>query len=333
MISVVTWLWGDRFRPEHVETLRAGIAQHLSLPHEFVCITDRQMTLPGVRVVHSPAHKIGRGCFRRMAIFSRDAAMRANLRGWVWQLDLDSAIVGPLDNLARSAMTHRSGAVWAAPSVGRHGVAYNPGMIAFAYGSLDSLWQEWDKRGSLLHQDAQRAGWVGTDQAIVGHRAREVLRHWSRADGVYSYRDHAETRNDSLPRGAAIVQFYDRWPELQVCRYRWAIDAWGSKPVPGGASNHRDWAYDGPLNWGRRFRRIAKESAGLDVHVFDDATVVPAGARVWMPLVCGWQGVTDDVIGRLHVGGVQNVITYACPKWPGCPQVADQLRAIARNWR
>jgi hypothetical protein len=83
--------FGGEYGPDHVARLRDGVARHLSLKHRFVCLSD--VPVPCERI---PLKHHWPGWFSKIELFRRE-----NLPGDVFYLDLDTCIVGPLDDLVR----------------------------------------------------------------------------------------------------------------------------------------------------------------------------------------------------------------------------------------
>ena len=109
MLSVGTYLWrpdpGSKFKvgytPADVNLLQRMVARHLTVPHQFVCITDADQDAgfdPAVRVVpidwstHVPGT-----CFVRLMTFHPQGREMIGER--ILQLDLDTVIVGNIDHL------------------------------------------------------------------------------------------------------------------------------------------------------------------------------------------------------------------------------------------
>ena len=81
---------GGVYNPEWVYKLASGVKQNLSRPYDFVCLSDQ--TISGVDVVPLVNH--WPGWWSKLEIF------RPRLfTGSVLYIDLDSIVVGPLDNL------------------------------------------------------------------------------------------------------------------------------------------------------------------------------------------------------------------------------------------
>lgn len=99
-VNVVCMKWGDRYRPEYVNRLHAGVKRHLRRAFRFVCFTDDGAGLdPDIDVRPLPtlalpaAHRDSR--WTKVALFK---APLADLSGQTLFLDLDLVVVGPLDD-------------------------------------------------------------------------------------------------------------------------------------------------------------------------------------------------------------------------------------------
>lgn len=95
ILTVVTWLWGNWFGrgEEYVQKLQASVARNLSMPHRFICITDRDY-IPYVETV-SLESPITLGNLKKLSLYS----LNNGLSGPVFALDLDNVIVGSLDDI------------------------------------------------------------------------------------------------------------------------------------------------------------------------------------------------------------------------------------------
>lgn len=85
---------GGVYNADWVAKLRAGFAKHLTIAHRFVCLSD--VDVPCERI---PLRHDWPGWFSKIEVL--------RLQGPVLYLDLDTAIVGSLDDLAHAATTMR----------------------------------------------------------------------------------------------------------------------------------------------------------------------------------------------------------------------------------
>lgn len=78
---------GSIYSPEWVSRLQAGVARHLASEHRFVCLSDVAVSCERIPLLHDWP-----GWWAKMEVF--------RLKGPVLYVDLDSAIVGDLEDLA-----------------------------------------------------------------------------------------------------------------------------------------------------------------------------------------------------------------------------------------
>lgn len=230
--SVVTWKWkpADGYRstfgPETVNILRRMVARHFPHPHRFICVTDDAAGIdPEVEIrpawndfagVPSPHGGRNPSCYRRLRLFHPDAAQWFGER--FVSLDLDMVITGDL-----TPLWHRSEDIvlWGDtnPLPGSH---YNGSMMLLRAGVRPQVWTDFDPRVSP--QLSLRAKCHGSDQGWISYCLGPGEARWTKADGVYSYRnDLAPNGASRLPADAKLVVFHghvDPW-EAQGQRIEW----------------------------------------------------------------------------------------------------------------
>lgn len=138
---------------EYVAKLRAGVARHLALPHEFVCI--RESAKPG--------------WWAKVDLFEP-----GRFRGRVLYLDLDTVIVGDLARLVvHKGLLHLQDWGWTTPT-------YGSGVMVWDVGEHAEIFELYDK-----HVPARFRGDQDWLTALGGWDAlpRELN---------YSYRYHAK---------------------------------------------------------------------------------------------------------------------------------------------
>lgn len=102
MITVACLKWGTRYSEIWVRRLRAMVAQHLSIPHEFVCFTDQAVNGVACRPLTSGLT----GWWPKLEL------LRAGtFDGQVLYLDLDVVATAPLDRIVEVSMADLS-RVW-----------------------------------------------------------------------------------------------------------------------------------------------------------------------------------------------------------------------------
>jgi hypothetical protein len=211
MLRIVTCLWHDpKYRwndafiygAEHVNRLARGIARNLTLPHEFVCVTDIPEGIdPSIRIVPlwSDNRDMG-GCYVRLKLFAPE--MREIIGPRFAQIDLDSVPVGNLDDvLGRS----EDFIVWRDVNPP---TPYCGSMFMMNAGARSQVWTEFDREKSPAC--AREKGYVGTDQAWIGASLGKQEATWGPEHGVLSYRRDIPGMRETLPAGAKIVFFHGK---------------------------------------------------------------------------------------------------------------------------
>lgn len=187
-LQIVLWKWANPnklhilfdFSADAVNRLSRQLAEHLTIPHDVVCITDNPAGLDsGIRVVPlwQDARELG-GCYSRLRAFAPDMDKVIGPR-FAW-IDLDSVIVGSMDSvLARPEpiVLYRSNSV--------EGTPYNGSMLLMNAGARPQVWDSFDPARSPAITAA--AGLTGTDQAWISHVLGPDEAVWSNTDGVMHF--------------------------------------------------------------------------------------------------------------------------------------------------
>lgn len=219
-LTVVTWKWnppaGYRsiFGPETVNTLKRMVARQYPHPHRFLCVTDDAVGLdPDIQVipawndfadVPSPHHGKNPSCYRRLRAFAPDIGEIFGPR--FVSLDLDCVVTGSLEPL------------WDRPEDfviygdTNPRTLYNGSMVLMTAGARRKVWDSFDPTSSP--HVAHAAGNFGSDQAWISHCLGRGEAHWTRTDGVYSYRNDLMRTDGKLPANARMVIFHgptDPW--------------------------------------------------------------------------------------------------------------------------
>jgi hypothetical protein len=221
-ITVTCFLWRDPARvrsyqcgPEHVAILKNMVDRHLTVPHEFVCFVGdgklggfdgndlRLLQERGVRlVVMDQSKHVPNTCFTRLML--RHPKMAALLGKRAFQLDLDVAIVGNIDEL----VLHPAKNVWwKNPNYPAPRRAYfQTSVQLLTPGTLPELYTEFDP---ILTPTWVNRRFGGAEQAWVSERLNwEDQAIWTEEDGIYgSMRLGGKGVGSELPANARIVSF------------------------------------------------------------------------------------------------------------------------------
>lgn len=235
MINFVCFKWKpkigyrSKYGPETVNVLRNMVRRHFQEEHTFTCVTDDPKGIQDdVRVVPlwndhaqipSPHGGLNPSCYRRIKLFAPDAALKFGER--IVSLDLDCVIVDDIRPLFSGGEDFK---IWGDTA---RGTPYNGSLFMLRAGSRSKVWTDFDPvRSPRL---GRKLGYIGSDQAWYGACLGPGEPKWTRADGVFSFRNQIAPPHGSgrLPQGARIVMFhgaYDPWMHEVQRRYPWIIE-------------------------------------------------------------------------------------------------------------
>lgn len=215
MISVITWLWGDKYTTTHVNILRAMVKRHLKLDHQFICLSDKTRGFrDDIKVL--PLPKAGSRvndpmALKRVWMFSQEAGEVLGPR--FINVDLDTVIVNDITPiLART----EDFIVWKAPfyDAKHHAVngppyCYNASLMMMNAGARSWVWKRFAENPEREVEYAEHSGWVyHGDSDIVSNMLIPNEATWDLSDGLYAYWTHLDMGEKPLPSDARIVSFY-----------------------------------------------------------------------------------------------------------------------------
>lgn len=104
MLTICTWLWGDKYTPADVGKLKRGLDRHLKQPFRFMCMTERErdwVPFDGTErhAIKDPELLAYKGCFARLRMFDYGWQQNRQIDDRLVCLDLDVVITGDLDQL------------------------------------------------------------------------------------------------------------------------------------------------------------------------------------------------------------------------------------------
>jgi hypothetical protein len=187
-LQIVLWKWANPSRlhilfdysADAVNRLRRQLAEHLTIPHDVVCITDNPSGIDsGIRIIPlwPDTGELG-GCWRRLRAFAPDMRTLIGPR-FAW-IDLDSVIVGSMDDILtrpEPIVLYRSNSV--------EGTPYNGSMLLMDAGARAEVWDRFDQQRSPLI--VKNAGLTGTDQAWMAHVLGPHEAVWTAEQGVMHF--------------------------------------------------------------------------------------------------------------------------------------------------
>ena len=235
MLTVITFLWNDperpqtgheyQFKAEHVEVLRSMVRRNLTIPHQFVCITDEAvpgiMNAPMVWDKHIPGTVFARLQMRSES-FARYVMGGAGceLPTRFLSLDIDMVVTGNIDHLITPEDRFWKNPNWPAPKR----AYYQSSVQLFRPGAWTELYDEFEV-GVTERWCRQRFG--GAEQAWISERLPWNLPQWTEKDGIYGagrLGDWGNTLQASLPDNACLVSFPGNrvpWDKVSMQKHPW----------------------------------------------------------------------------------------------------------------
>lgn len=213
VLTVVCFWWFDPhgkanhvyiYGADHVVMLKRMVERHLTVPHEFVCVTDKPEKLPGIRTVKLDRKTWVPGTrYVKLMLWRKDIAEVIGER--ILYLDLDCVVTRNLDHLVQR---DEDVVLWRNPNFGgKRRARYNTSIMLFTAGARPELYETFDPH---RHPGELRQKWGGTDQAWISTRCSPEEAYWTDADGVYGagrLKDIVPGVGTTLPENARIVFF------------------------------------------------------------------------------------------------------------------------------
>lgn len=221
MLKVVSFFWGEKYTPAHVDKLYHALRKNLHIPFEYVLFTDKKLPINeniDQRPLWDKCRNLG-GCYNRLYIFhekwEKELAQRFIC------IDLDCVITGDITPIFSRQEDFIINAYQ--PLKNNKGLIdqrYNGAMFMMNAGARKSVWHEFDpkKTPKILKQDPAI---VGTDQAWIRKHLGPGERTWNVDDGIYE----ARNLGHKLPANCRLVFFAgDRDPSTS--RLNWVRHLW-----------------------------------------------------------------------------------------------------------
>ena len=187
---------GGDYKPEHVSHLRDDVRRHLKMEHRFVCLTDMSVDCEKI-----PLPEKWPGWWSKISLFHPDIPKP------IVYIDLDTIIVGPLDDLA---LGHRFTVLqnfWAKDRIGS-------GMMAWD-ADLSAIYSAFAKSPAKFIREYVTQDKWGDQGFIRAHTPIEPERWQRKHPGkVVSYKHHCRPGVDPksqiigkpvIPAGASVI--------------------------------------------------------------------------------------------------------------------------------
>lgn len=183
-ISVVCVRFGDLYGREYVEKLRNMIARNLTVPYEFVCITDDPNLMPGVKSIVQPNGNYAKGWWHKVHMF--DPTLPLNQT--ILYFDLDVVIHNNINHLLDVDMCFLTGIRDFNRKFNTNWNQLNSSVMCWTHQQFGELWTDFLKNPAL----AQR---FPGDQDWLWHKIRTKIKFWP-DDFLQSYKWEIRSRKE-----------------------------------------------------------------------------------------------------------------------------------------
>jgi hypothetical protein len=182
--TVLCVRFGTRYGRDYVERLRNMVERHITVPYEFVCLTDDAVPIPGVRSIVQPNARYGKGWWHKVHMFDPSLP----IRGRILYFDLDVVIHNNIDKLIT---------VWRNDFLGirdfnRQFYAnwnnLNSSVMAWNHGSQNHIWTQFKANP---HEAMKLHG----DQDWIWRLCKDKIKFWPK-EWVMSYKWEIRKREE-----------------------------------------------------------------------------------------------------------------------------------------
>ena len=229
-ITVLCVRFGTRYGREYVERLRNMVSRNLTLPYQFVCLTDDRHPIEGVRNIIQPNANYARGWWHKVHMFDPGLP----LSGRILYFDLDVVIHNNINKLAT---------IYPSEFIGIHDfnrkfysnwINLNSSVMAWNHGSQSYIWSRFKDNP----REAQR---LPGDQDWIWRNAKDRLKFWPR-DWVQSYKWEIRSKEEltvingkrqfkevdhsvEVPSECCVTVFHGD-PKPQDVKDKFVVDNW-----------------------------------------------------------------------------------------------------------
>ncbi len=187
LLTIVTWLWGDKYGPHYVRKLQAGLRRNLNQPFRFLVIRE------------GADEDLRKGCLCRLKMFDTLWQAQHGIKPGdrIVSIDIDAIITGPLDALfERKDFTILSHVNSTNPC------PYNGSLFMWRAADHTDVWRDFSLeavRKVPFYAFPDDQGWLWHKFPRAGE--------FGPANGVYAFKKKGWPSGDTLPANAKVVAF------------------------------------------------------------------------------------------------------------------------------
>lgn len=183
-ITILCVRFGNRYGREYVERLRNMVGRNLTVPYEFVCLTDDQHPIEGVRSIYQPNANYQKGWWHKVHMFDP----RLPLRGRILYFDLDVVIHNNIDKLAVYNTNEFVGIHDFNRKFYANWKYLNSSVLAWNHGTQNHIWDQ-------FKSDPKGAQRLQGDQDWIWKLCKDKIKFWPR-EWVQSYKWEVRSKEE-----------------------------------------------------------------------------------------------------------------------------------------
>ena len=211
------------YTSKYVNRLYHSVERNLTIPHEFICVTDDPQGIECKTIPMWDDHRKLGGCYTRLKLFSLE--MKDLIGNRFIALDLDTVIVGNLDKMFNRKGDFVINKYTTHSHLHKHknNQYYNGSIIMMDAGARQHVWKMFDPKTSpLLIQ--KNKGLIGTDQAWISLLLGNSEKMFAERDGVYRFQLLADKKK--LPKNAKLILFAGKEDPSKRKEIDWVKKNW-----------------------------------------------------------------------------------------------------------
>ena len=183
-VTVLCVRFGKLYGIDYVEKLRNMVSRHLTVPYDFVCITDDPTPIEGVRLIVQESQGYKRKWWHKVHMF--DPALP--VEGRILYFDLDVVIVNNIDKLVRNAGDEFFGIRDFNRRFHSSYQYLNSSVMSWVHQQQSALWQDFSRNPT----EAQK---LHGDQDWIWRHSRSRLKFWP-DNWIQSYKWEIRSRDE-----------------------------------------------------------------------------------------------------------------------------------------
>jgi len=183
-VTVLCVRYGTKYGREYVERLRNMVARHLTIPYEFVCLTDDPRPIEGVRTLYQQSSGYNRMWWQKVHMF--DPTL--DISGRILYLDLDVIIGNDMNKLVTNLDDKFMGILDFNRKFHPSWKYLNSSVMSWMHRSQTDIWTKFIEN----KQNAQR---MQGDQDWIWHCAKNRITFWPK-EWIQSYKWEIRSREE-----------------------------------------------------------------------------------------------------------------------------------------